>query len=73
MMSFAVLRDVRFTTATCFGGDIKRLSLSERLAIIDDPEKKLLNKKPKVTFQCHHRNKFELVILTLCKATNDVM
>ena len=46
--------------------------LNERLAIMDNPDKNLLNKKSEVTSQCHYRNKFKLVNLTLRKTSNDV-
>ena len=37
-----------------------KLCLNEKLAIIDDPDKNLLNKNSEVISQCHHRNKFKL-------------
>ena len=40
------------------------LCLNEKLSIIDDPEKNLLNKRSEVIFQCCHRSKFKLVSLT---------
>ena len=47
--------------------------LNEKLAIIDDPDKNLLNKRSEVISQCRHRNKFKLVNLTLRKTLNDVI
>ena len=49
------------------------LCLNEKLAIIDDPDKNLLNKRSEVISQCRHRNKFKLVNLTSCKTPNDVI
>ena len=49
------------------------LCLNEKLAIIDDPDKNLLNKKSEVISQCCHRNKFKLVNLTSRKTPNDVI
>ena len=37
--------------------------LNEKLAIIDDPDKNMLNKRSEVISQCRHRNKFKLVNL----------
>ena len=37
------------------------LCLNEKLAIIDNPDKNVLNKRSEVISQCHHRNKFKLV------------
>ena len=36
------------------------LCLNEKLSIIDDPDKELLNKKSEVISQCHHQIKFKL-------------
>ena len=36
------------------------LCLNEKLAIIDDPDKNVLNKRSEVISQCRHRNKFKL-------------
>ena len=49
------------------------LCLNEKLAIIDDPDKNLLNKRSEVISQCRHRNKFKLVNLTSRKTLNDVI
>ena len=49
------------------------LCLNEKLAIIDDPDKNLLNKRSEVISQCRHRNKFKLVKLMSCKTSNDVI
>ena len=49
------------------------LLLNEKLAIITDPDKNLLNKRSKVIFQSRHRNKFKLVNLTSRKTSNDVI
>ena len=49
------------------------LCLNGKLAIIDDPDKNLLNKRPEVISQCRHRNKFKLVNLTSPKIPNDVI
>ena len=49
------------------------LCLNEKLAIIDDPDKNLLNKRSEVISQCRHRNKFKLVNLTSRKTPNDVI
>ena len=47
--------------------------LNEKLAMIDDPDKNLLNKRSEVISQCRHRNKFKLVNLTSWKTLNDVI
>ena len=49
------------------------LCLNEKLAIIDDPDKKLLNKRSEVITQSRRRNKFKLVNLTSRKTPNDVI
>ena len=49
------------------------LCLNEKLAIIDDPDKNLLNKRSEVISQCCHRNKFKLVNLKSRKTPNDVI
>ena len=49
------------------------LCLNEKLVIIDDPDKKLLNKRSEVISQCRHRNKVKLVNLTSRKTPNDVI
>ena len=49
------------------------LCLNEKLAIIDDPDENLFNKRSEVTSQCRHRNKFKLVNLTSRKTPNDVI
>ena len=46
---------------------------NEKLAIIDDPDKNLLNKRSEVISQCRHRNKFKLVNLMSCKTPNDII
>ena len=40
------------------------LCLNEKLAIIDYPDKELVNKRSEVISQCCHQNKFKLVNLT---------
>ena len=37
------------------------LCLNEKLAIIEDPDENLLNKRSEVISQCRHRNKFKLL------------
>ena len=49
------------------------LCFNEKLVIIDDQDKNLLNKRSEVISQCRHRNKFELVNLTSRKTPNDVI
>ena len=49
------------------------LCLNEKLAIIDDPYKNVLNKRSEVISQCHHGNKFKLVNLTSRKTPNDLI
>ena len=48
------------------------LCLNEKLAIIDNPDKNLLNKTSEVNSQCRQRNKFKLEKLTSRKTPNDV-
>ena len=40
------------------------LCLNEKLAIIDDPEETLLNKRSEIISQCRHRNKYKLINFT---------
>ena len=49
------------------------LFLNENLAIIDNPDKNLLNKKSEVISLCRNRSKFKLVNLTSRKNSNDVI
>ena len=49
------------------------LCLNEKLAIIDDRDKNLLNKRSEVISKCRHRNKFQLVNLTSRKTPNDII
>ena len=49
------------------------LFLNEDLAIIDNPDKNLLNKKSEVISPCRNRRKFKLVSLTSRKNSNDVI
>ena len=49
------------------------LYLNEKLAIIDDPDNNLLNKRSEVISQCRHQNKFKLVNLVSPKTPNDVI
>ena len=49
------------------------LCLNEKLKIIDDPDKNLLNKRSKVISQCRDQNNFKLVNLTSHKTPNGVI
>ena len=49
------------------------LCLNEKLAIIDDSDKNLLNKRSEVISQCRFLNKFKLVNLTSRKTPNGVI
>ena len=49
------------------------LCLNEKLAIIDDPDKNLLNKRSEVISQWSHRNKFKMVNCMSRKTLNDVI
>ena len=49
------------------------LCLNEKLAIIDDQDKNLFNKRSEAISQCRHRIKFKLVNLMSCKTPNDVI
>ena len=49
------------------------LCLNEKLAITDDQDKNLLNKRSQVISQCRQRNNFNLVNLTSCKTPNDAI
>ena len=49
------------------------LCLNEKLVIIDDLDKNLLNKRSEVISQCRHWNKFRLVNLTWGKTPNGVI
>ena len=51
----------------------RNFCLTEKLMIIDDPDKNLLNKRLEVISQCHRRNKFKLVNLTSFKTLNDII
>ena len=48
------------------------LCVNEKLAIVDYPEKNLLNKTLKKFSQCHHRNKLKLVSLRSRETPNEV-
>ena len=39
------------------------LCLTEKLEILDDPDKNLLNKRSEIISQCHHKNKYRLKTL----------
>ena len=39
------------------------LCLTEKLGILDDPDKNLLNKILEIISQCHHKNKYKLKAL----------
>ena len=45
---------------------------NQKLAIINDPGKNLLNESLEVISQCRHRSKFKLVNVTLRKTPNEV-
>ena len=45
--------------------------MNEKLAITDDPDENLPNKRSEVISQCRHRNKFKLMNLASRKTTND--
>ena len=49
------------------------LWLNGKLAIIDDQDKNLLNKRSEVISQCCHQNKFKLVNFTSRKTPNNVI
>ena len=51
----------------------RNLCLNDKLAIIDDPDRNVLNKRSEVISQCRHRNKFKLVNLTSRKTPNEVI
>ena len=48
------------------------LCLNEKSAILDKPDKNLLNKRSEVISPYPHPNKFQLVKLTSSKTPNDV-
>ena len=51
----------------------RNFCLTEKLMIIDDPDKNLLNKRLEVISQCRRRNKFKLLNLTSFKTLNDII
>ena len=48
------------------------LCLTEKLEILDDPDKNLLNKRSEVISQCRHRNKYRLKTLVSNMTSGDV-
>ena len=41
----------------------EELCLTEKLEILDDPDKNLLNKRSEIISQCRHKNKYRLKTL----------
>ena len=48
------------------------LCLTEKLEILDDPDKNLLNKRSEIISQCRHKNKYRLKTLTSSMTSGDV-
>ena len=48
------------------------LYLTEKLEMLDDPDKNLLNKRSEVISQCRHRNKYRLKTLVSNMTSGDV-
>ena len=48
------------------------LCLSEKLEILDDPEKNLLKKRSEIVYQCRHKNKYRLKTLTANMTSGEV-
>ena len=48
------------------------LCLTEKLEILDDPDKNLLNKRSEIICQCRHKNKHRLKTLTSKVTSGDV-
>ena len=48
------------------------LCLTEKLEILDDPDKNLLNKRSEIISQCCHKNNYRLKILVLKTASGGV-
>ena len=48
------------------------LCVTEKLQILDDPDKHLLNKRSKIISQCRHKNKYRLKILASNMTLGDV-
>ena len=59
-----------------YGPILKKCNLcsNEKLVIIEDPDKNILNKRSEVIIsQCHHRNRFKPMNLTTHKTANNVI
>ena len=48
------------------------LCLTEKLEILDDPDKNLLNKRSEIISQCRHKNKYRLKTLASNMTSGDV-
>ena len=48
------------------------LCLTEKLEILDDPDKNLMNKRPEIISQCRHKNKYRLKTLASNMMSGDV-
>ena len=48
------------------------LCLTEKLEILDDPDKNLLNKRSEIISQCRHKNKYRLKTLASSMTSGDI-
>ena len=48
------------------------LCLTEKLEILDGPDKNLLNKRSEIISQCHHKNKYRLKTLASSMTSGDI-
>ena len=48
------------------------LCLTEKLEILDDPDKNLLNKRSEIISQCRHKNKYRLKTLASSMTSDDI-
>ena len=49
-----------------------KLCLTEKLEILDDPDKNLLNKRSEIISQCRHNNKYRLKTLASSMKSGDI-
>ena len=50
----------------------RNLCLTEKLEILDDPDKNLLNKRSEIISQCRHKNKYRLKTLASSMTSGDI-
>ena len=51
---------------------IEYYSVTEKLEILDNPDKSLFNKRSEIISQCHHKNKYRLKTLASSMTTGGI-